>query len=65
MNWREYIEDPAIFGGNPTIKGTLISVKSILEELANGLSVDQILASYPDLTRQAVQACLHYAMDRG
>ena len=53
--------DPRIMLGKPVIKGTRITVEHILEELANGLTVEQILREYPQLTREGVQAALRYA----
>ncbi len=53
--------DPAILGGKPTIKGTRISVQFILELLAAEMSIDEILAEYPHLTREDVLAAINYA----
>jgi uncharacterized protein (DUF433 family) len=57
------ISDPKIMLGKPIIKGTRITVEHILEELANGLTIEQILAEYPHLTREAVQAALRFAAE--
>jgi uncharacterized protein (DUF433 family) len=53
--------DPAVLGGKPIIKGTRISVQFILELLAAGMSVDEILAEYPHLNREDVLAAIDYA----
>jgi uncharacterized protein (DUF433 family) len=53
--------DPQIFGGKPIIRGMRISVELILSLLAQGESVDSILADYPDLEAEDIQACLAYA----
>ena len=53
--------DPRVMLGKPVIKGTRITVEHILEELANGLTVEQILREYPQLTREGVQAALRFA----
>ncbi len=53
--------DPDILGGKPVIKGTRISVQFILELLAAGMSVDEILEEYPHLTHKDVLAALDYA----
>ncbi len=53
--------DPTILGGKPTIKGTRISVQFILELLAAEMSIDEILAEYPHLTREDVLAAINYA----
>jgi uncharacterized protein (DUF433 family) len=53
--------NPAIFGGKPIIRGMRISVESILGLMAQGESTEAILADYPDLTREDIQACIAYA----
>ena len=53
--------DPAIMMGKPVIAGTRITVELILEKLAAGETVEQILESHPRLTRQAIQAALSFA----
>lgn len=47
--------------GKPVIKGTRITVELILEKLANGETIEQILSSYPHLSRQQILACLGFA----
>ena len=65
MNWRDHIvTDPAILVGKPVIKGTRISVKLILGWLANGWTYEQILESYPHITREDIQAALAFAVER-
>lgn len=64
MNWQDYIVvDPAICHGKACIKGTRIMVSVILDNLAAGLSVDEVLRSYPSLSREAVQAAIIYAAE--
>jgi uncharacterized protein (DUF433 family) len=64
MNWREYIVvDPAVCHGKACIKGTRILVSAILDNLAAGLSVDELLQSYPSLSREAIQAAIAYAAE--
>ena len=53
--------NPEIFGGKPIIRGMRISVELILSLLAQGVTVEAILADYPDLERDDVRACLSYA----
>jgi uncharacterized protein (DUF433 family) len=53
--------NPAICGGKPVIRGTRIMVRNILGMVAEGYTVERILASYPDLTSEDVAAALHYA----
>jgi uncharacterized protein (DUF433 family) len=56
------VTDHAVCGGRPTIRGTRIMVKNILGMVAGGYSTDRILQSYPELTREMVQAALEYAV---
>lgn len=55
------IIDPEICNGRPVIRGTRITVQSVLEFLAAGDSVEEILKEFPALVREDVQACLDYA----
>lgn len=51
-------------GGKPCIRGLRITVYDVLSYLAAGMSAEEILADFPDLTRDDIQACLGYAADR-
>ncbi|MCC6451869.1 MAG: DUF433 domain-containing protein [Acidobacteria bacterium] len=53
--------NPRVMVGKPVIKGTRITVELVLEKLAAGQSVDDILRSYPHLNRNQILACLEYA----
>jgi len=53
--------NPEIFGGKPIIRGMRISVELILSLLAQDVTVEAILADYPDLERDDIRACLAYA----
>lgn len=55
------VSNPAICHGNPVIRGTRIMVWLVLEYLANGDSIDDVLAAYPAISREDVSACLAYA----
>ena len=55
--------NPKVCHGQPCVKGTRIMVWLIVQYLANGDSVENILAAYPSLTREDVQACLAYAAE--
>ncbi|HME42330.1 MAG TPA: DUF433 domain-containing protein [Syntrophorhabdales bacterium] len=55
--------DPQIMMGKPVIAGTRITVELILEKLAAGETVDQILAAHPRLTRDAIKAALAFAAE--
>jgi uncharacterized protein (DUF433 family) len=60
--WEELIQaDPAIMMGKPVIAGTRITVELILEKLAGGETIEQILSAHPRLTREAIQAALAFA----
>lgn len=52
---------PAVFGGKPTIRGMRIAVEHVLGMLAAGDTAETILAEYPDLTAEDIQACLVFA----
>ena len=54
--------NPAVMMGKPVIAGTRITVELILEKLAAGETVEQILDAHPRLTRQAISAALLYAV---
>ena len=63
-DWRERIvADPQVMLGKPVVRGTRITVELILEKLAAGESVDDLLVAYPHLSRAAVQAALAYAAE--
>jgi uncharacterized protein (DUF433 family) len=53
--------NPDICNGRPVVRGTRIAVQTVLEFLAAGDSVDDVLDEYPRLKRADVQACLDYA----
>jgi len=65
MEWRDRIvSDPNILVGKPVVKGTRISVELILGWLANGWAFDQLLESYPNITREDIFAALAFAAER-
>jgi len=64
MDWRDYISsDPMICHGRACITGTRVMVTVILDNLAGGHSAEEIISSYPSVTREAVQASLLYAAE--
>jgi uncharacterized protein (DUF433 family) len=64
MSWQDYITvDPAVCHGKACVKGTRIMVSVVLDNLAAGLGADEILRSYPSLSRDAIQAAIAYAAD--
>lgn len=61
-DWEERIQiDPAICHGKPCIRGTRIMVSVILDNLAEGLSPEEIIEEYPSLTPDDVRAAIRYA----
>jgi len=56
--------EPDKRSGQACIRGLRISVRDVLEYLAGGMSVDEILADSPDLTAEDIRACLGFAADR-
>lgn len=53
--------DPKVCHGQACVKGTRIPVFVVLDALATGMSVDQIIKDYPPLTNEDVRACVYYA----
>ena len=65
VDYRPYIKsDPQIRSGKPCVAGTRISVFDVLDYLAAGMSVEEVLADFPQFTRESVLATLAYAADR-
>lgn len=65
MNYQDYIEiAPGKRSGKACIKNTRITVYDVLAWLAQGMSFDEILDDFPELSREALQACLAYAAQR-
>ena len=64
MGWQEHIVvDPKVLVGKPTIKGTRIAVEFVVDLLARGWTVEEILKEYDHLTREDIRACLAYASE--
>jgi uncharacterized protein (DUF433 family) len=64
MDWRERISsDPQVCHGKVCVKGTRIPVSVVLDNLAAGEQVEDILGSYPTLKAEDLQACLAYAAE--
>ena len=65
MNYQNIITiEPGKRGGKPCIRGMRITVYDVLEYLASGMTVEEILADFDYLTREDILACLAYAADR-
>jgi uncharacterized protein (DUF433 family) len=56
--------EPGKRSGQPCIRGLRMTVRDVLEYLASGMSVKDILADFPDLTEEDIRACLAFAADR-
>ncbi|HPD55831.1 MAG TPA: DUF433 domain-containing protein [Smithellaceae bacterium] len=57
------VSDPSIMMGKPVVAGTRITVELILEKLAAGETIEQIIEAHPRLTVEGVHAALSYAAD--
>ncbi len=65
FDYRKHITmEPGKMGGKPCIRGMRITVYDVLDYLASGMTVDEILSDFPDLTREDIQAVLAFAADR-
>lgn len=65
MDYRRIITiEPGKRGGRPCIRGMRITVYDVLDYLASGMTEEEILADFPELTAQDIRACLAFAADR-
>ena len=65
MHYQKIITiEPGKRSGKPCIRGTRMTVTDVLEYLAGGMTQEQLLADFPDLTREDISACLAFAADR-
>lgn len=55
------VRDPAICGGELTVKGTRVTVRTVLASLAEGASEDEILLDFPTLSRDKIRAVIAFA----
>ncbi|MBE7439172.1 MAG: DUF433 domain-containing protein [Spirochaetales bacterium] len=64
MEYRSRLSsDPNVLLGKPVIRGTRITVALVLDKLSEGETFEELLESYPDLTREDILACLAYSHD--
>ncbi len=64
MSWQEHITvDPNVCHGKACIRGTRVMVSVVLDNLAAGQSLENILESYPSLSEEGVQAAIAYAAE--
>ena len=62
MNWQDYIEErPEVMVGKPVFKGTRVTLRTVLASLAAGDSTDEILADFPSLKTDDIQAAIAFA----
>jgi uncharacterized protein (DUF433 family) len=62
MNYHQHIaRDPKICGGEPTIKGTRVTLRTVLASLAEGATIREILEDFPTLTEENVRAVIAFA----
>ena len=65
MNFRNYIEiNSQVRFGKPVIKGSRIAVVDVLNWLANGMTKEEIIEDFPELSMEQINACLQYAASR-
>jgi uncharacterized protein (DUF433 family) len=65
MDYKHIITvEPGKRSGQPCIRGMRITVRDVLEYLAGGMRVEEILADFPELTAEDIRACLAYAADQ-
>lgn len=65
MDYQKLITiEPGKRGGKPCIRGLRITVYDVLDYLASGMTQDEILRDFPDLTAEDIKACLAFAADR-
>lgn len=64
MRWQNHIlSDPAHCKGRPCIRGTRVMVSAVLDNLADGESVESILRGFPSINAEDIHACISYAAD--
>jgi uncharacterized protein (DUF433 family) len=62
IDYQAYIvRDPAICGGEPIVRGTRVTVRTVLASLAEGMTVAEILRDFPTLNEAAVKAVIAFA----
>ncbi len=65
MDYREIITiEPGKRSGKPCIRGMRITVQDVLEYLAGGMTEEEILSDFPELTREDIRACIAFAANR-
>jgi len=62
VDYRKHIQrDPKLCGGEPVVRGTRVTVRTILASLAEGATIEQILEDFPTLAEEDVRAVIAFA----
>ncbi len=65
MDWRRIITtDPKVRNGQPCVRGLPIAVSDVLNDLASGMTIEELLVQRTQLTREDVTACLAFGAER-
>lgn len=65
IDWRKHItSDPKMHHGRPTVRNMRLEVSDVLDNLGAGMSIDELLKDFPELTKADVQACLIFAAEQ-
>ena len=65
MDYQKFITiEPGKRGGRPCVRGTRIAVADVLGWLASGMTHEQIMSDFPEVTELDIRACLGFAADR-
>ena len=64
MNWRDHItSDPNVCHGAPCFKGTRVMVSVVFDNLAEGMTPEQLMAEYPSLPKESIPAAMAFAAE--
>ncbi|MBI2145420.1 DUF433 domain-containing protein [Candidatus Woesearchaeota archaeon] len=58
---RRIVVDPKVMAGKPIIRGTRVPVDAILQRIAEGMTFEEVLQDYPNITREDIKAALEYS----
>jgi uncharacterized protein (DUF433 family) len=62
MNYEDrFVRDPRVCGGEAVIKGTRVTLRTVLASLAEGATMEEIVADYPSLTEEDVRSVIAFA----
>ena len=64
-DWKEYITiTPGVRSGKPCIKGSRITVQDVLRKLASDISIEELIADFPELSKEKILAAISFASHR-